>query len=91
VPAPLSRASSLHKNAAEAVYDAASGVLNDVQLIAFFAFDRAAKVITAADVGDAIHSAVNDQRDEFEQTFDWLSLRQQLLLKLVAKAQFKAS
>jgi hypothetical protein len=76
----------LPQEAAQDIYEATAGVPNDVQLIAFFAFDRAAKVITTADVQDAIHASIADQRLEFEQAFDALRLKQQLLLKLVARS-----
>jgi hypothetical protein len=70
---------------AESIYQAAMGVPNDVQLLAFWAFESAEKVIDSAAVKVALRTAVADRADEFEEVFDALALSQQLLLKFIAR------
>lgn len=69
---------------AELVYDLANGIPNDVQLLAYWSWDRSAEAITEDDVLAALEQAVGDQKQEFETVFDRLSTSQQLLLKLLA-------
>lgn len=69
---------------AELVYDLANGIPNDVQLLSYWAWDRAGRRITEDDVLEALHQAVADQKQEYETIFDRLATTQQLLLKLLA-------
>ncbi|MGH7911775.1 MAG: AAA family ATPase [Candidatus Dormibacteraceae bacterium] len=71
---------------AERIYAIAAGVPNDVQLVAFFAFEQAeGDTIDGAAIDRALVAAVGDQKDEFEQTFSKLARTQQVLLKCVAR------
>jgi uncharacterized protein len=74
----------MQEAAAQRIYDAAAGVPNDVQLIAFWAFALSATRIDETMVDVAVDAAVNDQREEFTTVFDRLTLVQQRLLKLLA-------
>lgn len=69
---------------AELVYDLANGIPNDVQLLAYWGWDRAGPRIAEDDVLEALHQAVADQKQEYETIFDRLATTQQLLLKLLA-------
>ncbi|MGH7722407.1 MAG: AAA family ATPase [Candidatus Dormibacteria bacterium] len=80
---------SMSQDTARRIYDAAAGIPNDVQLIAFRAYQEAThhpgnNEITAADVEEAVRAAAADQSDDFQNTFDQLAQSQQLLLKLIA-------
>lgn len=75
---------SMSRAVAESLYEAAIGVPNDVQLLAFWAYDGAGKAIEETDVRLALHTAMVDRGDEFRSLFDGLSLSQQLLLKMIA-------
>lgn len=67
------------------IYQAASGIPNDVQLLAFWSFESAPDSdIDQAAVQNAVRAAVGDQREEFEAIFGKLSLTQQRLLKHIA-------
>lgn len=70
---------------AEAIYAAAMGVPNDVQLLAFWAYESAGREIDEAALQQALQIAVGDSKAEFEARFDALGLSQQRLLKLIAK------
>lgn len=72
---------------AERIFAIAAGVPNDVQLVAFFAFEQAddGGVIDGAAIDRALRVAVGDQKDEFEQVFSRLARSQQLLLKRIAR------
>ncbi len=72
---------------AERIFTIAAGVPNDVQLVAFFAFEQAddGGVIDDAAIDRALRVAVGDQKDEFEQIFSRLAKSQQLLLKRIAR------
>jgi len=76
---------SLDDDIAGAIYDAANGVPNDVQLVAFFAFQRAKRIIDQAAVDAALLDAVGDHKGEFERVYDQLASSQQLLLKVIAR------
>jgi len=76
---------SLDDDFAGAIYDAANGVPNDVQLVAFFAFQRAKRIIDQAAVDAALLDAVGDHKGEFERVYDQLASSQQLLLKVIAR------
>jgi uncharacterized protein (DUF1778 family) len=67
------------------IYQAAAGIPNDVQLLAFWSFESApGSSIDDAAVEHAVRAAVGDQREEFEEVFGKLSLTQQRLLKHIA-------
>jgi hypothetical protein len=69
---------------AERIYDAAAGIPNDVQLLAFWSFECAPESdIDEAVVHRAVRSAVGDQKEEFEEVFSKLALTQQRLLKYI--------
>ena len=72
---------------AERIYRIAAAVPNDVQLVAFFAFEQVddGGVIDDAAIDRALRVAVGDQKDEFEQLFSRLARSQQLLLKRIAR------
>ena len=71
---------------AERIFALAAGVPNDVQLVAFFAFEQAeGGAIDDAAIDRALRAAVGDQKDEFEQIFSRLARSQQLLLKRIAR------
>lgn len=81
---------NMSEETAKRIYEAAAGVPNDVQLIAFRAYQEATQHadntdITSADVEEAVRAAVGDQSDDFQNTFDALAPSQQLLLKLIAR------
>ena len=67
------------------IYERAMGVPNDVQLLAFWAYESADTRIDGAAVSRALRIAVGDSKAEFEARFDGLGLSQQRLLKLIAK------
>lgn len=95
IPYLLERAasagSSLAPEVAQQVYDSAWGVPNDVQLIAFWSFQQAeGGAITASAVAAAIRGAVMDQAEDFVKVFDRLSLKQQLLLKMIARTDVRS-
>lgn len=71
---------------AERIFTIAAGVPNDVQLVAFFAFEQAddGGVIDDRAIDRALRVAVGDQKDEFEQIFSRLARSQQVLLKRIA-------
>ncbi len=69
---------------AERMYDVARGVPHDVQLVAYFAYEAAARVIDEAAFGEAMNSAVGDQKTAF-QTLYPAAPSQQRLLKLIAR------
>jgi hypothetical protein len=76
--------------AAERIYDAAVGVPNDVQLLAFWAFAVGPSAIEEETVEVAVAAAISDQREEFTALFDGLTLVQQRLLKLLARGPISA-
>lgn len=83
---------SMSEDTARRIYEAASGIPNDVQLIAFRAYQEATQhperaEISSSDVDEAVRAAVGDQSDDFQNTFDALAPSQQLLLKLVAREE----
>ena len=75
----------LQLDQATAIYESAMGVPNDVQLLAFWAYECAGTKIDQRAVSQALRVAVGDSKAEFEARFDQLGLSQQRLLKLVAK------
>ena len=75
---------SLSAALADRIYTAVNGIPNDVQLVAFFAWEQAARSIDEAAVDAALRLAVEAQKDEFERIFDSLATSQRLLLKLIA-------
>ena len=77
-------------DAAVRIFDAAAGVPNDVQLIAFWAYALSPGAIDEDAVDVAVTAAVNDQREEFTTVFDGLNLVQQRLLKLLANGPVEA-
>ena len=94
IPYLTGRAASAGKHlsaaAASRIYQAAAGIPNDVQLLAFWAFALSAGEITEELVDAAVAYAVDDQREEFTLVFDRLSLVQQRLLKLLAQGPVRA-
>jgi len=76
---------ALRVEVAERMFDRAAGVPNDVQLLAFWAFEHAGSEIDDAALQAAVVSAVADQKEEFEAVFGGLGLSQQMLLKLIAR------
>lgn len=76
---------------AERIYAAAAGVPNDVQLIAFWAFEVSpGDRIDEAAVEAAVRIAVGEQSDEFQAVFGALALGQQRLLKHIAGTPVRA-
>ncbi|MFZ0217863.1 MAG: hypothetical protein WAM30_18180, partial [Candidatus Dormiibacterota bacterium] len=76
----------LPESTAKRIYGIAAGVPNDVQLVAFFAFELAeGRRIDDAAIEGALIAAVGDQQDEFELAFGRLATSQQQLLKLIAR------
>ncbi len=79
---------------AAGIYETALGVPNDVQLLAFWAYELAGATIDQEALGRAIRAAVAGRKAEFEAIFEALSLSQQRLLKLIARqplAHFSAA
>jgi len=89
VPYLLERSTAGGKQMTEAaaarIFEAAAGVPNDVQLIAFWAFALSPSRIDEVMVDQAVAAAIGDQREEFATLFDGVSLVQQRLLKLLAQ------
>ena len=76
----------LSASTAARIYQIAAGVPNDVQLLAFFAFEQSGGGrIDDRAFDRALVSAVGDQQDEFELAFGRLATSQQQLLKLIAE------
>jgi hypothetical protein len=67
------------------IFEIANGVPNDVQLLAFFSWEAADRVIDAAAVNAATTQAVDSQKEEFRNIFEHLSRSQQRLIKLIAR------
>ncbi len=78
---------SLSEAMAERIYDIAAGVPHDVQLVAYFAFEAAARAIDEEAFRLALVSAVGDQKSAFRAAFDRIRRAgsQQRLLKLIAR------
>ncbi len=76
---------TLSPEVALAIYRAARGIPNDVQLVAFWAFASAGHEMDAASVRLAVRTAAADRAPEFEQIFGGLGLTQQRLLKVIAR------
>ncbi|MGA9776459.1 MAG: ATP-binding protein [Candidatus Dormiibacterota bacterium] len=75
----------LSPQVAERIYQLALGVPNDVQLLAFWAFEQPGEEITEAALAAALRSAIADQRQEYQAVWDGLASSQQRLLKLLAE------
>lgn len=75
---------------AERVYQLAVGVPNDVQLLAFWAFEQPGEVITGEALEVALRSAIADQRQEYQAVWDGLASSQQRLLKLLARQSLRS-
>lgn len=78
---------SLPEEMADRIYDIAAGVPHDVQLVAYFAFEAAQRVIDDRAYSEALVSAVGDQKSAFRAAFDRIRKAgsQQRMLKLIAK------
>ncbi len=89
VPFMVARAAGggkhLDRTVAEMIYQVARGIPNDVQLLAFWSYEAASKVIDTDAVDRAIADAIGDQGVEFAWLFDSMSPSQQRLLRLIAR------
>lgn len=75
------------EGAARETWRLANGIPNDVQLIAFWAYEGTGESIDEVAVMDAMEFAVGSQAVEFQTVFDHLAPSQQRLLKAVAEGR----
>lgn len=75
------------EDAAHEIWRLANGIPNDVQLVAFWAYEGADDRIGELDVAQALDFAVGSQAVEFQTVFDHLAPSQQRLLKAVAEGR----
>ncbi|MBO0706175.1 MAG: hypothetical protein J2P39_12695, partial [Candidatus Dormibacteraeota bacterium] len=75
------------EDAARETWRLANGIPNDVQLVAFWAYEGSGDSIDEVDVAAALEFAVGSQAVEFQTVFDHLAPSQQRLLKAVAEGR----
>jgi hypothetical protein len=75
---------SMPEDLAVTIYDMANGIPNDVQLLAFWAFEHSARTVDDAALAEGLVTAVGSQAVEYQAIFDRLAPSQQRLVKLIA-------